>query len=241
MAGKERSGSVLGMRPVPRHRWILLTLAVVVTVSVACGSSSDTATNGIVTPDSTGFKAKGTTVPGTDVVPTETTTTTAAGGTTTSLGSPTLTDSSTISTVGLDKVHFGMTLAEAEQAAGSPFAVATGKGTNCFVGTPEKGPAGVGFLLSDGRVERVDVNAPPIATRSGAKVGSTEAQIKELYPGQIEVQARPDGQPGNALVFVPKDAEDAKFRLVFLTDGTAVSGYRAGRVPQVLAATGCGK
>ena len=88
-------------------------------------------------------------------------------------------------------------------------------------------------------MERVDIAAPPIATRSGAKVGSTEAQITQLYGDQIEVQPRADGQPGNALVFVPRDEADKDFLLVFTTDGTTVTSYRAGRVPQVLAPTGC--
>ena len=133
-----------------------------------------------------------------------------------------------------------MTVAEAEQAAGSNLPVDGAKNPKCFVVKPEKGIEGVSFLISDGRVERVDIASGPVATRSGAKVGSTEVQIKQFYPDQIQTQARPDGAPGNALVFVPKDATDAQFRLVFLTDGTSVQSYRAGRVPQVLAPTGCG-
>lgn len=215
-----------------------LAVAVVLALGTACSGSSTTATTGVVTPGSTGFTPKNA---GSAVVTTaapDSTTTTAPGGSTTSLGTPTLKDSSTISTVGLDKVQFGMTLADAEKAAGSKLVTDAPK-SNCYAVKPEQGAAGVTFLISDGRVESVTIEAPPIATKSGAKVGSTEAQIKELYPGQIETQPRLDGQPGNQLVFTPKDAADAKFRLVFFTDGTTVSSYRAGRVPQVLAATGC--
>jgi hypothetical protein len=233
------------MRPdVERHRSaraaiVLVALVVLPLFASACSGSSTTATTGVITPGSTGFTPKdagGSAV--TTAVPSSTTTTTAAGGTTTSLGTPTLKDTSTISTVGLDKVQFGMTLAEAEKAAGSKLTSEAPK-SNCYAVKPEQGAAGISFLVSDGRVESVTIDAPPIATKSGAKVGSTEAQIKDLYPGQIELQPRLDGQPGNQLVFTPKDAADAKFRLVFFTDGTTVKSYRAGRVPQVLAATGC--
>ncbi len=227
---------------VERHRSRRAALAAALVLlpmaAMACSGSSTTATTGVITPGSTGFTPKGDGV--TTVVTTalETTTTTAPGGSTTSLGPPTLKDSSTISTVGLDKVQFGMTLAEAEKAAGSKLTSDAPK-SNCYAVKPEQGAAGISFLVSDGRIESVTIDAPPIATKSGAKVGSTEAQIKDLYPGQIEVQPRLDGQPGNQLVFTPKDAADAKFRLVFFTDGSTVKSFRAGRMPQVMAATGC--
>ncbi len=214
-------------------------LAVVVVGALAIGACGSTGTTTIATPDATGFTPKTDPTPVTAPDGTAPPTTgSSVPGTVTTLGKPTLTDASTISTVGLDKVHFGMTVAEAEQAAGSKF-VSDTKGGSCFLAKPESGPDGVAFLISDGRIERVDISAGPIATRSGAKVGSTNAQIKTIYPGQIQDAARPDGQPGGALVYVPKDATDAQFRLVFMTDGTTVQGYRAGRVPQVLAATGC--
>lgn len=208
--------------------------------AAACGGGSSTTATGIVTPSSTGFvPAGGTAPPPASAAPSSTTTTVA--GTSTTLGKPTLNDASAISTVGLDKVHFGMTAAEAEQAAGAKLVAEANKNAACYLATPDPGPKGVAFLLANGRVERVDIGAgSPIATRSGIKVGSTEAQVKQAYGAQIQVQPRFDGQPGNALVYVPKDEADAKFRLAFLTDGTTVQSYRAGRLPQVLAPTGCG-
>lgn len=163
-----------------------------------------------------------------------------APGTTAST-KPTVTDGSALTTVGLDKVTFGMTVEDAQAAAGTKLVPvdANTRNPSCYLARPEAGAGDVTYLVSDGRIERVDVAGGNIATRSGARIGSTEAEVKGLYPDQIEVQARPDGQPGNALVFVPKDPNDAKFRIVFLTDGTAVTAMRAGRLPQVLAATGC--
>lgn len=209
-----------------------------VLAGVSCGS---TASNEIATPGSVGFTPRGGDTAVTTAAPVEATVpTTAAAGTTTTLGKPTLNDASAISTVGLDKVHFGMTVAEAEKAAGSKLVgTEATKNPSCYLAKAESGPDGVAFLISDGRVERVDITGGPIATRSGAKVGSTAADVKKLYGAQITEQPRPDGQPGGALVFVPKDEADAKFRLVFLTDGTTVQLYRAGRIPQVLAPTGC--
>jgi hypothetical protein len=221
-----------------RTRSVVATTVVVLALVggvVGCGSSGSG--DEIATPPSTGFTPR--------TEPTAPTTATTAPpettpGSTADLGTPTLVDTSTISTVGLDKVQFGMTLDEAQAAAGTELTTAGTRDPSCYLASPVEGAAGITFLFSDGTVERVDISAPPIATRSGAKVGSTEAQIKELYSDQIEVQPRLDGQPGNALVFVPRDEADRNFRLVFTTDGTTVTAYRAGRVPQVLAPTGCG-
>lgn len=214
----------------------LLALAVAYG-SVACGSSGSG--DEIATPPSTGFTPRtdpvGSTAP--TVPPSSDTTAPPATG---DLGPPTLVDTSTISTVGLDKVQFGMTLEDAQKAAGTELVTTGPRDQACFLASPADGAPGITFLFSKGTVERVDISAPPIATRSGAKVGSTEADITRLYGDQIEVQPRLDGQPGNALVFVPRDEADQDFRLVFTTDGTTVTSYRAGRVPQVLAPTGCG-
>lgn len=224
--------------PTRRRRVVLVGIATLLLfgAGAACGSSGSG--DEIATPPSTGFTARTDPVaPATEVPPPETT---APGTVPPEVGLPTLVDTSTISTVGLDKVHFGMTVEEAQTAAGTLLVTEGPKDPSCYLAKPTEGAAGITFLISDGAVERVDIAAAPIATRSGAKVGSTEAQIKELYGDQIEVQPRADGLPGNALVFVPRDEADQDFRLVFTTDGTTVTSYRAGRVPQVLAPTGCG-
>jgi hypothetical protein len=216
----------------------LLGVCALAGLVASCGSSGPTT---IATPGSTGFTPAGST-PGSE--PGSAAPGSSAPGTTTvpggPVGPPTLNAQSTISTVGLDKVNFGMTLDEARKAAGTELVVDGAGNPACELVRPQSGPDGVAFLISDGRVERVDLTKPPIGTRSGAKVGSTADQVKALYPGQIQEQPRTDGQPGTQLVFVPKDAADAKFRIIFLTDGTTVQSFRAGRLPQVAATTGCG-
>lgn len=212
-----------------------LVLGLTMALLAGCGTSGPG--DEIATPPSVGFTpSTDPTTPGTGPPPPDTS---APVPTTSAAGKATLSGSSTISTVGLDQVHFGMTVAEAEAAAGTQLVTEGTRDTSCFVASPAVGPAGIAFGFSDGTVERVDITAPPIATRSGATVGTTEAQVMALYGDQIEVQPRADSQPGNALVFVPRDEADKDFRLIFTTDGATVTSYRAGRVPRVLTATGC--
>jgi hypothetical protein len=157
--------------------------------------------------------------------------------TTTSLGPPTLGERSTISTVGLDRVTFGMRLADAEAAAGTPF-VAEGPVGRCTTYVPEEAPAGLRFTVVDGAVERIDVTDGPVTTRSGVGVGAPVQLVRDRYADRVESFPRADGS-GEDLVFVPRDEADAAFRVIFETDGTTVTRYRAGRVPVVVPPEPC--
>lgn len=217
-----------------RARHLLVPLGLSVVLLAGCGGGGEAAPPIVTGVPGTGLTSGSTAPssdPGTGSVPGTT-----AG---TVPDKPTLTEGSTISTVGLDRVTFGMTVEEAEAALGSRLVAEEPKNPSCYVAHPEQGADGVAFLVSDGRIERADVTAGKVGTRSGAHIGSTEADVTTLYGDQIQPQPRPDGQAGNWLVFVPKDEADAKFRIVFVTDGATVTAIRAGRVPQVLAVQGC--
>jgi hypothetical protein len=90
------------------------------------------------------------------------------------------------------------------------------------------------IMLVDGVVARIDVIAPPVATLAGARVGDSEARIEELYPAvRVEPHKYTDGH------YLVVDGETANRRLVFETDGTKVTRYRSGAVPQVDWVEGC--
>ena len=97
---------------------------------------------------------------------------------------------------------------------------------------------GVSFMVFNETIARVDVFTGPVTTRSGAGIGMTEAEIRNLFPNQIEQQPKVDG--GKYLEFVPVDQADAKFRVLFETDPDGVvTTFRAGRLPEVRWVEGC--
>ncbi len=178
---------------------------------------------------------------------TTTTTTTTVKATTTTItmvppenpnrfGPPTLSTSSTVSTVGLDTVHFGMTVAAAQGAAGTVLVPAGPTGA-CYHVVPFDAPEGIVFLVHEGTIERVDINSGPITTRSGVGVGSPESMVTDLFGDMIEREVRIDGTVD--LVFVPKDAGDQNYRVVFNISEGAVRALKSGRLPQVMLDTGC--
>ena len=85
-----------------------------------------------------------------------------------------------------------------------------------------------------------------ITTLSGLGIGSTEPEVYAAYGDQIEESLHPYlGEQGRYLTFVPRDAADADYRLVFETNENAVLGertvttFRVGRIPEVEWIEGC--
>ncbi len=214
-------------------------LVVVGLLAAACGDSGDTTT---------------TTVPATSPPVTETTevpletTTTLPAETTTTVEATTTTNTTLppsevfVTTGGLGAVRVGQTIEQAEEASGLDLeAEPSPISEDCFFVTVAGDPVyeGVSFMVSEGTIGRVDVNAPStITTRSGAGIGTTEQQLNDLFPGQIEDA----GQyiiDGTAVMFVPRDEADAEFRVIFETVDGVVASYRSGILPPVGFGEGC--
>lgn len=174
--------------------------------------------------------------PTTTVEATTTTITTVPPDDPDQFGPPTLSAGSSVTTVGLDTVHFGMTVAQAQEAAGTVL-VPAGPTGRCYHVVPHDAPEGIVFLVHEGTIERVDINSGPITTRSGVGVGSPESMVTDLFGDSIERQVRVDGTVD--LVFVPKDPGDRNYRVVFNVSEGEVRAFKSGRLPQVMLDTGC--
>ncbi len=157
------------------------------------------------------------------------------------VGDPLLTTDATITTGGLGPVRVGMTVEEATAAAGlaviAPTDSAPAASPGCGFARVD-GFDGVGFMLIDGVIARVDIFSGPTSTASGARIGSTEEEIKTLFPDVITVSPH-QYVDGNYLTLTPTAENLTDFRVVFETDGQVVTSYRAGGTPQVEWIEGC--
>ena len=201
------------------------------------GSDEDGSTEDGSTEDgTTTTSSSATTSTTTTVQATTTTITTVPPENPSQFGPPRLSNRSTVSTVGLDEVNFGMTVAAAQQAAGTVLVPAGPTGA-CYHVVPHDAPEGIVFLVHTGTIERVDINSGPITTRSGVGVGSPESMVTDLFGDRIEREVRVDGTVD--LVFVPRDAGDQSYRVVFNISEGAVRAFKSGRLPMVMLDTGC--
>jgi len=150
-----------------------------------------------------------------------------------------VTNQSKLSINGIEAVRVGMTVNQAAKATGTKL-VGDSPNNSCYYVKPQGEPKQIGFMVTEGRISRIDVwKNSKITTLKGAKIGDTEAQIKSLYPGQIKVTPHKYVQGGHYLTFVPKDRADQNYRVVFETDSKLVTQFRAGKLPEVEFVEGC--
>lgn len=228
--------------PMARLRWIAPALVVVAAVGgiALWQRGSDHASTPVqaAVPPTLSTTTQGQTV---------TTKTAAAPSTTTQRVA--LTGASRLSLQGIGPVAVGMTLPEASKAAGTPIHASPGSAVNddCSYARADEGPSGVAFMVTAGRIVRIDVlpsppetTRPAVATVSGIRVGSTEQEVKDAYPGQISVQAHPYLPSGHYLVYTPTDPGLKGLGLVFETDGRNVTSFRSGQLGPVQLKERCG-
>lgn len=156
-------------------------------------------------------------------------------------GTSNLTASDRISTVGLGPVFVGMTVAEATQAAGSPFERLT----------PDQGPctmyqatdfkdAGVRWLVAFDRIAVIHIDMPGVVTRSGLGVGSSADDVRARFGTQVTERPSPYDATVTELVFAPSEQNEARQRVIFDVDGSGqVIRYRSGQLPEVDYSANC--
>ncbi len=215
-----------------------VVLLLVVAVAGACDENGGAAV-GTVT--STSAPARTST---TSVAPNTSTTSTPAPTATTATTSTTtrpaaLSTSSRLRIDGIGPIDVGMTVAEARAAAGTGLSLE--KEPYCDVLTAPGGPAGVDLILTSpatGRIELIVVDEPSVATVSGIRVGSTEAQVLATYPGRIRTVN--SSLPVHRLIYTAADPALADRVLVFVVDDGRVATMYAGLCNQAEADEICG-
>ncbi len=157
-----------------------------------------------------------------------------------------LTENSKLALNGIGPIRVGMTVDEASLAAGIQLIKQHTVELNeyqCSYLKPKGEPEGISFMVTKGRIARVNINNKRITTIRGAKIGDTIDRIISLYPGQIQIikaplTSRPEGNSKH-LTFVPKDAADKNYRIIFETTFDRVREFRSGKLPEVEFLEGC--
>jgi hypothetical protein len=144
----------------------------------------------------------------------------------------------TIRLDGVGPVRFGIALAGARAALEDSLILAP-PGGQCGFTMPGGAPAGVRFMVEQGKVVRVDVDSSGVRTAAGAEVGMSEADVRGRYPVGLHVQPHKYDPKGRYLVVQGTQPADSARRLIFETDGQRVVRYRAGITPAVEYVEGC--
>ena len=145
---------------------------------------------------------------------------------------------SKVSTQGLGPVRIGMTKVRAERAAGVRMRYLGGARSGCRYMRPADRGIRASFMLTRGRISRVDVSRRGIATPSGIRVGDSEASVRRRFAGRLRI-TRHVYSNGYYLEFVPRDRAERNRRVIFETTRGRVGYIRAGRLPEVRYIEGC--
>ena len=138
---------------------------------------------------------------------------------------------------GYGPARFGMTRADFIAAGGGDIP-APPTGESCRVVHPSSFPAGVRLMLVNDTLARIDVDSADVPTIDGVRVGDPESKVAATYPRRVMTQPHKYVAAGHYLIVT--DSPDSSRRLVFETDGSKITSYRAGLRPAVDFVEGCG-
>jgi hypothetical protein len=151
---------------------------------------------------------------------------------------PTPSNDRTATLDGLGKVKIGASAAELASALGEPLPPPRVAEVSCRYMRPASLPAGVGIMLVNDSVARIDIDSAGVQTSEGAGVGEAEARVVEIYRDRVAVTPHKyTGPTGHYLTVSP--VGDTLRRIIFETDGQRVTKYRVGRRPTVEWVEGC--
>lgn len=153
-----------------------------------------------------------------------------------------LTSTSRLRLDGIGPVRIGMTTTEASRASGKPIRVDPASSphpSSCAFATVEGGPH-IAFMVISDRIQRVDVGPESsVRTVSGVGIGDSEGEVQRIYGDRTRVKPHPYNEEGRYLIYDSDEPSQHGLLLIFETDGTRVTSFRAGERGAVEAPEGC--
>jgi len=154
-----------------------------------------------------------------------------------------------LSFAALGPVKIGMTVPMAERALNTKLtaigSMAAGWKTDppmdpadidddCYYVAAETLP-GLSFMVVGKKIARIDVTKGGYETERRARIGTTEAELRRLYP-HVEVTPHQYDEAGHYFLLT---STDRKYGIVFETDGKVVTNFQCGELEPVQYVEGC--
>jgi hypothetical protein len=137
---------------------------------------------------------------------------------------------------GVGPVKIGMTLAQLRATLHQKLPEENDAASdNCFY-VRAKGHEHIAFMIEDGKLVRIDVNAPAISTTSGLQVGDSEARVRQLYGSKVKVTPHKYVDTGHYLTV---RLQDRRYGIRFETDKGKITKYYVGTYEAIQYVEGC--
>lgn len=143
-----------------------------------------------------------------------------------------------LSMAGAGPLRIGMSQAQVERVLGRKLAPAEDyeEDTNCRYATPEGIADGLGLMLIDGRLVRIDVEKSAHQSLSGARVGDTSAAVRRKIGGLRDSEHAYSGPEGR---YLTKYSSDRRRGIRFEIEDGKVSRYYVGTSQAIQYVEGC--
>ena len=137
---------------------------------------------------------------------------------------------------GVGPAKVGMTLSQVNTVLGEKFAMPIEKdGQACF-DVQSTNHSHVSFMIEDGHLSRVDVDAPGITTTEGVQVGDSEAKALRVYGSRLKVEPHHYIDDGHYLTV---RSSNGRYGIRFETEKGKITTFYSGRFASVQYVEGC--
>jgi hypothetical protein len=138
---------------------------------------------------------------------------------------------------GAGPIKIGMSLSQLNVVLHESFSMPAEKDDQaCFYVNPAKHP-GLGIMIEDGRVVRIDVERDGIATAEGIRVGDSEAHAMQVYGQKLKVESHAYTGPSGHYLTVR--SSDGHYAIRFETDKGKFVRFYAGEQHAIAYIEGC--
>jgi hypothetical protein len=137
---------------------------------------------------------------------------------------------------GMGPVKLGMTLAQLKATFHQNLREDNDAASeNCFY-VHAKGHEHIRFMIEDGKLTRIDVDARGISTNSGLQVGDAEARVHQFYGTKVKVTPHKYVDTGRYLTV---HFQDPRYGIRFETDKGKITEYYVGTYEAIQYVEGC--
>jgi len=138
----------------------------------------------------------------------------------------------------LGPVQVGMTAeAVSKIFSGEVIREPTPEDPHCYYISPKVGGDSVAFMVTQGRISRIDVSAPGIYTADGIQVGDTEERVKSIHGEELVIEPHHYLAPEGNYLTIMNDKGSLAIR--FETYQGIVTTFHTGKFPEIEYAEGC--
>jgi hypothetical protein len=149
---------------------------------------------------------------------------------------PNATDTRVVREDGIGPVKVGMTLSQLDVALRERFAMPEDKrDQGCFYVHPAK-HSHVAFMIEDGRLVRIDIDAPGIPTTEGIQVGDSESKAQRIYGRRAKIEPQQYIGEGRYLTV---RSNDGRYGIRFEIAKGKIQDFYAGRFAAIQYVEGC--